>query len=97
MRAGASMAPALSYWGRCAADPWRFEAHVTDATRTRHASTTRIDYSAAPMTATLVIGGSDGARRTLATHLPPEGFEPTFAIIALVGIAAFFARRRQNK
>lgn len=43
------------------------------------------------MTATLVIGGSDGARRVLATHLPPEGFEPTFAPTGAEGVA--LARR----
>lgn len=57
----------------------------------RHAPTIRLYYSAAPMPATLVIGGSDGARRIFATQLPPEGFEPTFAATGAEGIA--LARR----
>ena len=66
-------------------------AHVTALTRKRHAQTTGFYYSAALMTATLVIGGSDGARRVFATQLPPEGFEPTFASSGAEGVA--LARR----
>lgn len=43
------------------------------------------------MTATLVIGGSEGARRILAAQLPPEGFEPTFASTGAEGVT--LARR----
>ena len=43
------------------------------------------------MTATLVIGGSETARRVFAAQLPPEGFEPTFALTGAEGVA--LARR----
>ncbi len=39
------------------------------------------------MAATLVIGGSDQARRVLGAHLPLEGFEPTFVSTGHEGLS----------
>ena len=39
------------------------------------------------MAATLVIGGSEQARRVLGAHLPPEGFEPTFVSTGHEGLS----------
>jgi two-component system phosphate regulon response regulator PhoB len=54
------------------------QAHVTGVTLERHAPTTCPRYRNRLMAATLVIGGTDQARRLIGTHLPQEGFEPTF-------------------